>query len=104
MENFDKLIDLFDSEDAFWTLGRDVRVDRIAFLEFDEWDEQPDPAAGDFQHCDGDVDPPLVRLQVREQRQLIVDHRDGGLLFQQRCDLANGCLEPDKTRITPEQR
>jgi hypothetical protein len=42
-----------------------------------------------FEHWDGDVAPPFVRLHILYERHLLAHHRDGALLFEQSGDLAH---------------
>ena len=60
----------------------EVGVDRPLLARVDVPDEQPEPAAGQLQHRERDVDPPLVGLHLAEQGQLGCHRRDAGLAQQ----------------------
>ena len=60
----------------------EVGVDDGALGLVDEPHQAPDPAAGQLEHRQGDVDPPLVPGELVEQLLLGLDRRDGGLAEQ----------------------
>jgi hypothetical protein len=57
-------------------------VDRLTFLGVDQlYQRSESTAANEFQHRRRDVLPPVVGLDLLDQRPVVAHHRDAGLLY-----------------------
>ena len=65
----------------------EVGVDDALLRPLDQRHEQAQPLADLFEHRVADVDPPLVGLDVLDQRELCCDRRDRLLVLQGAGDL-----------------
>ena len=81
----------------------EVGVDDLPLLLFNQAHEQPQSLPRILEHGRGDVLPPVVGLDLFDQEQLLLDHRDARLFFEQAGDRAHLIPQPVEPRLVTQQ-